>query len=741
MDKKRTIIGLLFTLPLIGGWLLFERHLHEAHPEWYAAQVAPDAAPIILPTTGLSTTGPTMGPTTTQESATTQAGTTQITGTQPVAIQALPSTVPSLDLKVSAAAKPSQLGSGTLDDANFSMLVNLTAQGAAIDGITLNQFRRGEDFKKALKDRGVYTFQGTYSGVGDRFAFARSMGSRFITVNGKTLDVSSAQWNLESTGTLKRAMAGAEQPVEGPSVTYSTTVWQGSSALLKLTKTFALFPRKSVTLGYELVVDYSVQNVSSSPVVVQSILNGPILPPAESTRPPDRQLVAGYKSVKDGTIGFKQYGPEMFSLGTPSLDISKGEEGGVVTWAGTSSVYFDAFVLFENPAVISRVTAEAKDIEETKGDVDTRPILMAIETTSVTLAPSESQVVPMVAYFGPRWRDVLNTPHYVAAPRAYSESLVIRTGMCAKCTFDWLINGLVWLLGAFHTVAGGFAGHGDWGIAIILLVALVRTCLHPITKRSQVQMMKMGKMGPALAKLKEKHADNKEAFSKAQMDLMKQQGFAPILGCLPMFLQMPIWMALWQALQSTFELRQASFLWDMTWIRDLSKPDYLIRFGETINLPFGLHLDGINLLPVLMSGIFYIQTSIQNNLQPATTPEQQQQKTMMKWMSTFLFPLFLYNGPSGLNLYILTSTLVGVIESKIIRDHIKQREAAEKASGPVVVDARPTRAARRAQAQDARGDDAPVVKTGLAGIMSRLQKRVEDLQNQGKDQERKKKPK
>ena len=125
---------------------------------------------------------------------------------------------------------------------------------------------------------------------------------------------------------------------------------------------------------------------------------------------------------------------------------------------------------------------------------------------------------------------MLNTPHYVAAPRAYSESLVIRTGMCANCTFDWLIKDLVWLLGAFHTVAGGFAGHGDWGIAIILLVALVRTCLHPITKRSQVQMMKMGKMGPALAKLKEKHADNKEAFSKAQMDLMKQQGFAPILG-------------------------------------------------------------------------------------------------------------------------------------------------------------------------------------------------------------------
>jgi YidC/Oxa1 family membrane protein insertase len=248
-----------------------------------------------------------------------------------------------------------------------------------------------------------------------------------------------------------------------------------------------------------------------------------------------------------------------------------------------------------------------------------------------------------------------------------------------------------------------------------------------------VQMMKMAKMGPELQKLKEKHGDDKEAYTKAQVALMKEQGMAPILGCLPMFLQMPIWIALWQGLQSTFELRQASFLWGWTWIKDLSRPDYLISFGHDIPLFFGLHIESINLLPILMGLIFYVQATIQNNLQPKGTPEQETQKKIMKWMSTFLFPLFLYNGPSGLNLYILTSTLVGIIESKRIRDHIKEREAAEKAAAPVIVDARPTRSARRA-GRDKPEVEPPKPRGGIMGFLQKLQERAEEIK---REQERK----
>jgi YidC/Oxa1 family membrane protein insertase len=342
----------------------------------------------------------------------------------------------------------------------------------------------------------------------------------------------------------------------------------------------------------------------------------------------------------------------------------------------------------------------------------------------------------MSAFFGPRWRDVLDREFYAGPTRDYDLTLVVKTGPCGFCAFDWLINGLVGLLRWFNWVAGGFlgAGKGDWGIAIILLVALVRTLLHPITKRSQIQLMKMGKMGPEMQKLKEKYGDDKEAFAKAQVTLMKEQGLGPLLGCLPMFLQMPIWIALWQALQSTFELRQGSFLWHMTWIEDLSKPDYLLTF-QPVTFFFGT-IDGFNLLPILMGVVFHIQARIQNSLSVAATPEQESQKKMMLWMSTFLFPLFLYNGPSGLNLYILTSTFVGMIESKIIRDHIKQKEEAEKAAAPVIVDAKPTRAARKGAAEKPEEDATP--KKGIAGFFQKLQARVEEVQKEQEKQKKKK---
>jgi YidC/Oxa1 family membrane protein insertase len=178
-----------------------------------------------------------------------------------------------------------------------------------------------------------------------------------------------------------------------------------------------------------------------------------------------------------------------------------------------------------------------------------------------------------------------------------------------------------------------------------------------------------------------------------------------------MFLQMPIWIALWSSLQSTFELRQAPFLWGFTWIHDLAKPDALIHWN-TIRLPFGMHLQSLNLLPILLGVVFFIQQKLQPK-PVAATPEQAQQQKMMQWMS-LLFPVFLYNGPSGLNLYIMTSTTIGIIESKRIRDHIKQREEAEKA-GRVFVEAKPTRASKRNRDDDRRNRGDEPFGTGRGG--------------------------
>jgi len=197
---------------------------------------------------------------------------------------------------------------------------------------------------------------------------------------------------------------------------------------------------------------------------------------------------------------------------------------------------------------------------------------------------------------------------------------------------------------------------------------------------------------------------------------------------------MPIWIALFSALQNTFELRQAPFLYGLLWIDDLSKPDAILSWSP-IPLIFGFKLAGLNLLPILMAVVFFLQQKFTPK-PPATTPEQQQQQKMMQFM-TLLFPLFLYNGPSGLNLYILTSTTIGIIEMRRIRAHIKEREEAEARERPVIVDAGPTRGSKRLAKTKQRTAEEPP-KRGLAKWLASLQEKAEQLQREAERRQREK---
>jgi YidC/Oxa1 family membrane protein insertase len=218
-------------------------------------------------------------------------------------------------------------------------------------------------------------------------------------------------------------------------------------------------------------------------------------------------------------------------------------------------------------------------------------------------------------FFGPKKRALLRSEYYAAPLIAYDTTLVM-PGMCAFCTFQWLVNGLYYLLWFFERI------FRDWGLAIICLVLIVRALLHPITKRAQINMSKMSKMGPEIERLKKKHGDNKDELNKAMMQFYRQQGATPILGCLPMFLQMPIWIALYSALQSTFELRQSPFLWGLTWIDDLAHADRAIYFPNAPVKFWFIHFDAINILPLILGVVSFIQAKIMQAQQPpATTPE------------------------------------------------------------------------------------------------------------------------
>ncbi|MBK9384526.1 MAG: membrane protein insertase YidC [Planctomycetes bacterium] len=218
---------------------------------------------------------------------------------------------------------------------------------------------------------------------------------------------------------------------------------------------------------------------------------------------------------------------------------------------------------------------------------------------------------------------------------------------------------LLWFLELFGGVLG------NYGLAIILLTFLVRTLLFPINRIQQVKMAAYGeqmkRIQPELARLKEQYKDDPRQFSQKQLELMRKHGVTvPLGGCLPIFLQMPIFIGLFAALRSTILLRHEPFY---LWIHDLSRPDALLSW-EPVTLLF-FTLEGLNLLPILMVVLWVLH----QRMMPRPASMDPQQETMMKMMTfmPILFGFLLYSYASGLALYMITSSLLGIFEVRYIK--------------------------------------------------------------------------
>jgi YidC/Oxa1 family membrane protein insertase len=228
----------------------------------------------------------------------------------------------------------------------------------------------------------------------------------------------------------------------------------------------------------------------------------------------------------------------------------------------------------------------------------------------------------------------------------------------------------------------------DWGLAIIVLVIVVRSILHPLTRRAQISMQRVTKqmatVKPELEALQKRYKEDPKKLQEETIRLYRERGINP-LGCaggmLPTFVQTPIWIALYAVLYFAFELRQQPAFFGVfqkmggwQFLGDLSAQDRFITLPFEIDL-WIVHLTSINLIPMLMGVVFFIQQKYQAPPPTASmTPEQEQQQKMMKWMMVVLFPIMLYGAPSGLTLYIATSTLVGIYESKRIRAQVKDMD-------------------------------------------------------------------
>ncbi len=179
----------------------------------------------------------------------------------------------------------------------------------------------------------------------------------------------------------------------------------------------------------------------------------------------------------------------------------------------------------------------------------------------------------------------------------------------------------------------------NYGIAIILLALLFNLMFLPLTYKSFRSMKKLQELQPEIQALREKYKDNPQAMNKEVLMLYRKYGVNPMSGCLPMLLQLPVFIALYNTLLRSYELKNAGFLW----IKDLAEPDKLVILKHSIPL-IG---NEINLLPILMAVIMYFQ----QRQSPAST------SSSGLWIMPILFGFIFYKFPAGLVLYWLTNSV------------------------------------------------------------------------------------
>ncbi|MEY8204116.1 MAG: membrane protein insertase YidC [Bermanella sp.] len=204
----------------------------------------------------------------------------------------------------------------------------------------------------------------------------------------------------------------------------------------------------------------------------------------------------------------------------------------------------------------------------------------------------------------------------------------------------WVAQPLFWLLTVIHTLVG------NWGWSIILLTIFIKSFFLPLSAKSYRSMANMRRVAPKLAALREQFGDDRQKLSQEMMGLYKKEKINPLGGCLPILVQMPVFIALYWVLMESVELRQAPF---MLWIEDLSIKDPLF------------------ILPIIMGVSMFIQMS----LNPA--PQDPMQAKVMKLMP-IIFTVFFLFFPAGLVLYWVVNNILSITQQYIITKQIENED-------------------------------------------------------------------
>ncbi|GAB4369144.1 MAG: membrane protein insertase YidC [Deltaproteobacteria bacterium] len=415
------------------------------------------------------------------------------------------------------------------------------------------------------------------------------------------------------------------QPVFASDAPDSLTVGEGEEAAVRLSW--------ESSRGVRIVREYRFAGGKYEFHLEQKIANGPsgslrLRPGVDLSQTFTGELKGDSYSFHGAVVDTKgkvdRYKPK---------DIDKGKiPDAPVRWAAADAKYFTLIVFPSKELSVAKASR-----------VDEEGIRLSLADSPTVLGPNEVTALSMKVFMGPKEYSLLQSA-------GKDLELLVDYGW-----FSFLAKPLVWLLSASNRVTG------NYGIDIIFLTILIKILFYPLTQKSMASMKKMQELAPVINKLKEKYKDDKMRQNQEMMNLYKTYNINPMSGCLPMILQIPVFIALYKGLLVAIELRHSPFF---LWINDLSAPEHLWDIavaGYTIP---------IRLLPLLMG----ISMFFQQKLSPSGGMDPTQQKMMM--FLPLIFTFMFWGFPTGLTIYWLVNNLLS-IGQQILQN---RQSAAEKAA-------------------------------------------------------------
>jgi YidC/Oxa1 family membrane protein insertase len=302
------------------------------------------------------------------------------------------------------------------------------------------------------------------------------------------------------------------------------------------------------------------------------------------------------------------------------------------------------------------------------------PVLFQTDTMSISrpAIKASKQTDAYYFYFGPKTNSELSKYDYADKNAFQRSGLNLEQAAESSGILVWLENAMKFALNIFYKLIP------NYGIAIILVTILVKALLFPLTKKGSVSSAKMQELQPKIQELQAKYKGNPQKLNQEMAEFYKKEGYNPMSGCLPLLIQFPIFIAMYNLFNNHFDLRGAMFI--PGWIPDLSVPEAIFTFPN-LNLVIW-QVSALRALPI----IYVVSQLLYGKYTSMTTPGQSatQMKLMMYGMPIMFF-FILYNTPSGLLLYWIISNVLSIGQQIVINDILKKRRVALAAAAPAPV--------------------------------------------------------